>query len=158
MIFTKEIKRKFLSNISKEDLSNFNNCWNWLGSTRGKGYGQFGSSNWTTRYAHILSWMMFTNIPIDYMNVLHSCDNRLCVNPRHLWLGTQEENNQDTAIKNRTKKGDESPVSFLSFEQVKEIRNKYKTGNFSQKELAIQFQCSSWWIYKIVNNLERITE
>src|SRR6185369_231459 len=75
-------------------------CWDWTGSLRGGGYGQIkvGPKLWD---AHRYSWTLhFGEIP-NGMWVLHKCDNRKCVNPEHLYLGTALDNNRDTAIRER---------------------------------------------------------
>ena len=65
-------------------------CWVWTGSKVGKGYGQ-----------HRRSWKIhFGEIP-DGLYVLHKCDNPLCVNPSHLFLGTPKDNVQDMLEKGR---------------------------------------------------------
>ena len=78
-----------------------NSCWEWTGATnRNGGYGQIGVRGKIIR-AHRLSWVWVNNkIPKD-MHVLHKCDNRVCVNPDHLFLGTQKDNMQDCVRKGR---------------------------------------------------------
>jgi hypothetical protein len=72
-------------------------CWVWTGRTRNTGYGGFGRS-WL---AHRFAWEL-TNAPIaDGLCVLHRCDNPPCVNPAHLFLGTQADNNRDCGAKGR---------------------------------------------------------
>lgn len=78
-------------------------CLEWIGSTDGHGYGTLsarGLSRMPIR-AHRLAWFScFGAIPAT-MNVLHRCDNPSCVNPDHLFLGTQKDNGQDMAAKGR---------------------------------------------------------
>ena len=72
-----------------------NDCWDWKGCAPiNPGYGQFRHEGKITR-AHRASWILIHGeIPPD-KQVLHTCDNRKCSNPEHLYLGTSIENNRD---------------------------------------------------------------
>ncbi len=81
-------------------------CWEWMGSLRPSGYGQFRFKG-TTELAHRVAWILFKgDIPQNSsyyktMNVLHRCDNPRCVNPDHLFLGDQFDNAVDAISKGR---------------------------------------------------------
>lgn len=90
----------------KVDRNGPDQCWPWLGSINRKGYGQFSAQierKSETFEVHRLMWRL-VNGPIPAgMLVCHSCDNPICVNPAHLWLGTSHDNNHDAIRKGRMK-------------------------------------------------------
>lgn len=84
---------------SKINIGNEETCWQWLGSKSSKGYGVYGKPR---QRAHRMVWeLYYDKIPGGLM-VLHKCDNPLCCNPKHLFLGTAGDNARDMAAKGRT--------------------------------------------------------
>ena len=127
-------------------------CWEWAASLTKKGYGSFG---WTSgsEYAHRVSWILhFGNISDD-LHVLHSCDNRRCVNPKHLFLGTTQDNSKDMVSKGRSMTNERNPMSKLKEEDVREIRDILRSpGRPSHRKLAKMFDVSSGTISLISSN------
>ena len=122
-------------------------CWVWMGSTQVRGYGELISNN--RKYlAHRASYEAFVGKIPEGMYVCHACDNVSCVNPNHLFLGTQKQNLQDMASKGRSTKGSKNPMAKLDNYAVKQIREGIQKG-LTDSNLA-----KSWMICRqTINNI-----
>tara|TARA_Y100000310_G_scaffold296274_1_gene328390 strand:+ start:228 stop:704 length:477 start_codon:yes stop_codon:yes gene_type:complete len=128
-------------------------CWEWQASKKKFGYGQFGNPYHET--AHRVAYEMFVGMVPDGKCVLHTCDNPSCVNPTHLWIGTQAENIADMMSKGRQRTGDvrgeKNGQARLRVEDVREIRRRAKDGE-THRALAQAFGLShSAVVTNIVN-------
>jgi len=140
-------------------------CWIWEGATSGTKpthlYGHLGvkteEGSWKTFYAHRLSYLIHKGAIPEGHYVCHSCDEPLCVNPEHLFVGTQQDNVNDMLKKNR---GDDTPLfksgenhykAKLSEEDVTYIRANL-TGWGSVAKLARKFGVTPGNISSIKHN------
>lgn len=87
-------------------------CWNWTRGTNGY-YGMLQRGG-KCQPAHRWSYLAFKGSIPKGKSVCHSCDNPLCINPEHLWLGTHRENLKDAARKGRIKNGERTPAWFAA--------------------------------------------
>lgn len=135
-------KKAMLANRfwSKVDIKDPSQCWNYMGYTHPKtNYGQFSVSQ-KPMLAHRMAWILnYGEIP-EKICVCHTCDNKLCCNPAHLWLGTPKQNTQDMIHKKRNAFGEKNPRAILTESQVLLIREKHNLGIGSRtiaRELSV---------------------
>ncbi len=137
-VYRARIVERFESLVKKTD-----ECWEWTSHKAWDGYAIFtfrGSHIKASRLSAFLHLKGFD--PTDRkVFVCHKCDNRGCVNPEHLFLGSHRENINDGVNKNRFKKGEASHMSKLSIEDIQYIREKYipKDKQFGARGLSRRF-------------------
>lgn len=134
-------------------------CWIWTGTHYPSGYGILRYNRKNIR-AHRMMWEIANQATIpEGMCVCHTCDVKDCCNPRHLWIGTTQENTQDKVNKGRQArtKGESSGKSAkLNAQQVANIRQRYAVGGITQRKLANEYGVSQGQIYRIVRYIEWI--
>jgi hypothetical protein len=108
MILTEKDKVRFLSKVRKG--AEPDDCWEWEAGLMWNGYGRFTMHSHPYR-AHRIAYELFVGHIPEGLCVLHRCDNRSCIRPDHLWLGTRGDNNTDCARKGRKNilRGEDSP-------------------------------------------------
>ena len=146
------IVERFWKKVDKTDSAN--ECWEWMGGkTKKAGYGQF-NLNGKMVLAHRLAWSLRYKREIpEGMQINHHCDNTGCVNPRHLFLGTQADNMRDAVEKGRlANQGEDNGYSKLTEVQVLLIREIYGQGLAAQNLIARVYGVSETTISCIVNN------
>ncbi len=140
----KSLEERFWSFVWKPTKDG---CWLWRSSISHSGYGLFsrrleGSRTSSVIGAHRFSWMLhYGDIP-EHLQVLHSCDVRACVNPKHLYLGSQADNLVDMVEKSRSLYGERNSQVKLTENDVLEIRRLRRKTHLTQREIAEMFGVS----------------
>ena len=137
-VFEKKEKERFWAKVlcgPKQD-----DCWPWQGYTTVSGYGRFWASGYMFR-AHRIVYYLAHGVDPGTLCVCHGCDNEGCCNPKHLWLGSPAENNQDKANKGRIYRpfGVLNSQAVLTEGDVREIREKYPKKGVSHRQIGLEY-------------------
>lgn len=137
---TENLQERFDDSYHADPISG---CWNWTKAPGSNGYGRLRVAD-RMLSAHRVSWELHIG-PVPEGEgyhgtcVLHRCDNRACVNPAHLFLGTTADNMADKRTKGRQARGDHNGRAKLAADQILELRD--RRGQL-QRELAEEFGIS----------------
>ena len=129
-----------------------NSCWPWLGAKTTKGYGLFTTGPVIRRKHQVVTRVAFKIAygPFDErLNICHTCDNPSCVNPRHLFVGTSQDNHDDCVAKGRSLKGERHPMRKLTESDVLKIRDLRSSSRLSFGRLAEQFGISRTTAHRV---------
>jgi hypothetical protein len=160
------VKDRFLSKVVITD----DGCWNWTAALMpGTGYGVF-FMNKKNVYAHRVAWQLFKGEIAGGLFVLHDCDNKKCVNPEHLHLGTHKDNMREGVVRGRFPRGDAHNRRLhpecvprgeahwrarLSNADVAKIRQLYASGGWTCKTLGEEFGVTAEHIWGIITGKHR---
>jgi hypothetical protein len=127
---------EFMKRVGKTDT-----CWLWLGNRTCNHTRPCLWIEGKMVYAYRLAYELMTGPILTGLKVLHKCDNPMCVNPAHLFLGTQEDNMHDMRRKGRSARGEGHPQRKLTDDQVRYIRRVYipRHPEFGGKALGMKF-------------------
>jgi len=125
-------------------------CWIWTGSCFHDGYGQFGIEKTMVR-AHRWVWKLINGDIPDGMFICHYCDTPSCVNPRHLFAGTPQENTRDMLKKGRANSPTGEGNAKLTLQIVNEIRYRHTKERLTNRELGEIYGVNGSQISKIIN-------
>lgn len=154
--YTKSLKARFWAKVDTSGGSNA--CWEWTAGLN-KGYGKIGVKM-SYQLAHRVSYELHIGPIPKGLHVLHSCDNPACVNPIHLFIGTNDDNIADKLSKGRqaSPRGMKNANAKLTPEAVRDIRENYVPGSqgsrqkYSLRYFARKYKVSHPTILRVVKN------
>lgn len=139
-MFSELMKEHFWSKVN---ISHPDECWEWQGTIATTGYGVLTIRQKETSQkqfrTHRLAYQFYHNVNPGKMCVCHSCDNKKCCNPSHLWLGTSADNNHDRKSKSGYNVGSQNYLSVLNEEQVFEIVQLLQESKLTTYEIAARY-------------------
>lgn len=148
------LEKRFWTKAEPEPNSG---CWIWTANKAPNGYGVVRAHRERRMLsAHRVAWELTHGSP-GALNVLHRCDNRACINPAHLFLGTQSDNISDMYAKGRNqvfdRRGEKSNGAKLTAPNIKAIRSVYRSGGISQSVLAEKYGVIQAHISRIIRGV-----
>ncbi len=132
-------RQRFWARITKRPSG----CWEWTGKLFPNGYGCAYGPNCGLHLAHRIAFFMENGYIEESLVVCHRCDNRKCVNPAHLFLGTMADNVRDCVIKGRFAK-------VCNYDTAEQMRLLYESGSYTQKQLGALFGASQQTVSLVV--------
>lgn len=156
MLHNNPLKTKFMAKVDKNGPIHpvCGRCWIWIGRLARDGYGIIVIDRVDKR-AHRVSYSLFVGKIPNGLGVLHKCDNRSCVNPNHLTVGTQQDNADDMTSKMRQAYGERNANAKLTDSVVAEIICLYKPRRrgLGTHALAKRFGISQATVHGIVTGV-----
>lgn len=150
MSYEKTPEEKFWKKVKKTK-----DCWLWTGTI--VRYGNFKFKN-KIYSAHRFSWSLYHKRKIPSgMLICHRCDNPICVNPKHLFIGSSKDNARDMVQKGRSKPrgyqgGESNPFAKANWEMVEKIRKEYSLGKTTHRKLACKYKIGRSTVGAILKN------
>ena len=113
-------------------------CWLWIGSTNNRGYGKIYLDG-KLQLAHRAAYNLFKGDIAAEMVICHICDVKCCVNPYHLYQGSQRDNVRDSKARGQMAVGARNGNAKLTADQIREIRSMSNTSNLTKSEIGKLF-------------------
>ena len=137
---------------SKVNILESDSCWEWTDHVDSGNYGRFKINGKSWKASRVAWTLINGEIPAEGKNcVCHSCDNPICVNPNHLFLGSIADNNLDRDKKGRVASGERQARSKLTLDDVENIRSNKM--NLTQTELGDIFEVKQNTISSVINKV-----
>ena len=136
------LRSALLDNIVEEDGPLESKCWIWTGVTNGNGYGRYGNDR-----AHRVAYRCFVGEFPEDLQINHHCDVRLCINPEHLYAGTQKQNTADMFARRREapRRGEQNGKARLTEQQAVEVLKLLNEGH-SQASIGRRLGVNEWCV------------
>ena len=135
-------------NRFEQKFNKTDGCWIWNAATRTTGYGVFSYKGKAVTASRV-SYILYKGEIPDGLHVLHTCDNRLCVNPDHLFLGTNTDNVEDRKAKNRRV----GRLKVVDANKLADINGFLQAGTYSYREISRLTGVSRDTIRRVANNI-----
>lgn len=142
-----DVESRFWSKVNRKGPDD---CWEWQGSPGKDGYGRFGVNGRTLK-PNRFAWELVHGEITEGLHVCHRCDNPLCCNPIHLFLGTNADNRADMVSKGRQARGEKNGNAKLTEAKIHEIRVRLSYGGVTQKSLLTEYDVSRATMSRIAN-------
>lgn len=156
------MEERFWAKVNKDGpvpphMPHLGKCWEWTARLDRYGYGKFAIGG-KSQKAHRISFMVTYGPIPDGMLVCHSCDNRKCVNPDHLFKGTPLDNTKDMIAKGLQKfgvsltarRGERNGNAKLTSDDIQAIRGQYATGDTTHKKIASRYGVNRQTVGRII--------
>lgn len=117
-------------------------CWEWTGGFSGNGYGSFKIKKLPINVSvgsHLFSYILHNGRVAEGRVVMHSCDNKKCVNPDHLSLGSHADNVADKVAKKRHARGETNGRAKITLDDANDIRDRFKNETITKRALASEY-------------------
>lgn len=128
---------------SKVDIKSDDECWNWIATVNASGRGSFSDGKYRVVQAHRVAYQLHFGTDISGVDVLHKCDNPLCCNPKHLFVGSHQDNMHDMSKKGRSK----TPRPGNGYIKIAKTEHpniiKMFNEGASQKQIAKSYNCTA---------------
>lgn len=146
------LEERFWSGVDKSA-----GCWIWKNALKDGAYPSLKNGDTQIRASKVSYELHIGKVDAG-LCVLHKCDNRRCVNPWHLFLGTRADNSADMVAKDRERRGEAHPNHKLTIDDVRNIRALIISGSSSQGQLARKYGVNQSCISRIANKKRWVKE